>query len=154
GLLPDNALNINLRNRVVPYTVQASTFETPSANSELVPNSQGEYDIIQHMAKIPAQITLRELLRRSPSHQEAMFKFLQKVNVSEDLSPASLVQAIMNLHVAPFIVFYNGEWAPKECRSLPLCISIFLNGIVVESTLLDSGASINVCPIRTFEKLE
>src|SRR5262249_23807751 len=114
----------------------------------------GEYDILQHMAKIPAQITLRELLRRSPSHQEAMFKFLQGINVSEDLPPASLVQAIMSLCVTPSIVFYNEEWAPKECRSLPLCILIFLNGIVVESALLDSRASINVCPIRTFEKLE
>src|SRR5262249_8953345 len=150
---PASALNINLRNRVIPRAVQAPTFENPSASSELAPNPQGEYDIIQHLAKIPAMISLRELLKRSPSHQEAMFKFLQGINVHEDLSPDSLAQAVMSLCTAPSIVFYNNEWAPKECQSLPLCISIYLNGIVVESALLDSGASINVCPIGTFEKL-
>src|SRR5262249_162256 len=43
--------------------------------------------------------------------------------------------------------------APAECRSLPLCISITLNGTLVDSVLVDTGASINVCPSSTFELL-
>jgi len=122
-----------------------------------MPNAQGEYDIIQHLSKTPAKISVKELIERSPSHWQALFKFLQEISVNTDLPPENLTQAILSLSMTknktPPVVFSDEEWAPEECRSLPLCISIALNGIMVDSVLIDTGASINVCPVSTFESL-
>src|SRR5262249_4397826 len=121
---PMEALNINLRNRVVPRTIQAPPVEATSTETPIIPNPQGEYDILQQLAKILAKITIHELIQRSPSHLQTMIKFLQGITVREDLSAAEVAQAIMSLCVAPSIVFHNDEWAPKECQSLPLCLTI------------------------------
>src|SRR5262249_49809412 len=79
------------------------------------------------------------------------------INVTADIPAVELAQAIFSLNTTikktPSVVFSDEEWAPKECRSLPLCISVALNGFMVDSVLVDTGASINVCPFDTFEEL-
>src|SRR5262249_50107518 len=153
----EEAMNIALRNRVIPRAVPQPSSEEPSQDTSVVPNAQGEYDVIQHLSKIPAKVTVKELIEKSPSHWQAIFKFLQSIKVSADLPADNLTQAVLSLNLTksktPSLVFSDEEWAPAECRSLPLCISITLNGTLVDSVLVDTGASINVCPSSTFELL-
>src|SRR5262249_50614600 len=149
----EEALNIALRTKVVPRNVQPPSQEESPPDLEIAPNAQGEYNILQHLSKIPAKITVYELIKRSPSHQDALVKFLQGMTVVENLPVVNLVQALMSLTKTPSLVFSDEEWAPEEHRSMPLCISVALNGLVVDSILIDTGASINVCPFSTLEEL-
>src|SRR5262249_42332732 len=41
------------------------------------------------------------------------------------------------------------ELAAYEHRSLPLCIAFAYKGTLVDSTLIDTRASVNVCPLST-----
>ncbi|MQL80350.1 hypothetical protein Taro_012781 [Colocasia esculenta] len=95
----------------------------------------------------------QELIRRSPSHQFTLLQFLQKIMVNDDLPPSGVTGAILSLTQGPSISFSDKDLAAPECRSLPLCLTINLNGISVDSTLIDTGASINVCPMKTLEQL-
>jgi len=86
-----------------------------------VPNAQGEYDIIQHLSKTPSKISVKELIERSPSHCQALLKFLQEISVSVDLPAENLTQAILSLSMTknktPPVVFSDEEWAPEEKES-------------------------------------
>src|SRR5262249_40820287 len=129
----------------------------PPPEPSLVPNAQGEYGILQHLSKTPAKITVLELIEKSPLHRETILKFLQGINVSADIPAASLAQAILSLNTTikktPSVVFSDEEWAPEEGHSFSLCISVALNDTMIYSVLIDTGASINVCPAETFETL-
>jgi len=126
-------------------------------DTSVVPNARGECDILQHLSKTPAKITVLELMEKSPSHRDTILRFLQGINVSADIPVASLAQAILSLSMTknktPPVVFSDEEWALEECRSLPLCISVALNDTMVDSVMIDTGASINVCPVNTFQSL-
>src|SRR5262249_50281522 len=121
----EEAMNIALRNRVIPRAAPQTSSEEPSQDTSVVPNAQGEYDIIQHLSKIPARVTVKELIEKSPSHWQAIFKFLQSIKVSANLPADNLTEAILSLNLTkgktPSVVFSDEEWAPEECRSLPLC---------------------------------
>src|SRR5262249_47050915 len=95
------------------------------------------------------KITILDLIRRSRSHQEEMYKFLQKVMVDENLPPEKIVGALLTFHSGPFIIFSDEELAPPEYRTLPLCITFSFSGTLVDSTLIDMGASVIVCPLST-----
>jgi len=41
------------------------------------------------------------------------------------------------------------ELVPYELRILPLCIAFAFKGTLVDSTLIDTGASVNVCLLST-----
>ncbi|MQM03768.1 hypothetical protein Taro_036554 [Colocasia esculenta] len=73
--------------------------------------------------------------------------------VNDDLPPSGVTNAILSLTQGPSISFSDKDLAPPECRSLPLCLTINLNGVSVDSTLIDTGASNNVCPMKTLKQL-
>ena len=69
--------------------------------------------------------------------------------VNDDISPEQVSTAIMTVTKGPMISFFDEDLALVESRSLPLCLTIVINNTLVDSTLVDTGASINVCPIST-----
>ncbi|MQM04391.1 hypothetical protein Taro_037188 [Colocasia esculenta] len=67
--------------------------------------------------------------------------------------PGGVTGAILSLTQGPSISFSDKDLATPECRSLPLCLTINLNGVSGDSTLIDTGASINVCLMKTLKQL-
>src|SRR5262249_35480668 len=124
---------------------QANTAEPTEAEEE--PTSM--YDLLKQLDQTPAKITILDLIRRSRSHQEEMYKFLQRVMVDESLPPERIIGALLTFHNGPLITFSDEELAPRELRTLPLCIVFAFNGTLVDSTLIDTRASVNVCPLST-----
>src|SRR5262249_6413532 len=98
-------------------------------------------DLLKQLDQTPAKITILDLIRRSKSHQEEMYKFLQKIMVDENLPPERVIGALLTFHNGPFIIFSDEELAPQEYRTLPLCIIFSFNGTLVDSTLINTGAS-------------
>ncbi|MQL86090.1 hypothetical protein Taro_018617 [Colocasia esculenta] len=73
--------------------------------------------------------------------------------VNDDLPPSGVTNGILSLTHGPSISFSDKDLAAPECRSLPLYLTINLNGVSVDSTLIDTEASINVCPMKTLKQL-
>ena len=72
----------------------------------------------------------------------------------DDSLPASdVTYAILSVTYGPMIAFTDMDLAPKESRSLPLCLTVTLNGVRVDSTLIDYEASVNVCPSLTLKRI-
>src|SRR5262249_49576445 len=121
--------------RRYPQQPQPQANAAESAEAEEEPISV--YDLLKQLDQTPANITILDLIRRSRSHQEEMYKFLQKVMVDENLPPERIVGALLTFQSGPFITFYDEELAPPEYRTLPLCIVFSFNGTPVDSTLID-----------------
>ncbi|MQL97690.1 hypothetical protein Taro_030386 [Colocasia esculenta] len=107
------------------------------------------YDILKHLDHVPAKISILELIKKSKEHQEALRNFLQKVVVNEDMMADKLPSALAMVTRGPAITFAESELAPPEARRLPLCVTLVINHIAVGAALVDTGASINVCPLST-----
>ncbi|MQL68985.1 hypothetical protein Taro_001269, partial [Colocasia esculenta] len=107
------------------------------------------YDILKHLDHVPAKISILELIKKSKEHQEALRNFLQKVVVNEDMMADKLPSALAMVTRGPAITFAESELAPPEARRLPLCVTLVINHIAVGVALVDTGASINVCPLST-----
>ncbi|MQM00555.1 hypothetical protein Taro_033293, partial [Colocasia esculenta] len=141
---------VTLRNRIVPPPPRPSHDEEDNGPPPLAGT---EYDILQHLDKTPARVSILELIWRSPSHQSTLLQFLQKIMVNDDLPPSGVTNAILCLTQGPSISFSDKDLVTPECRSLPLCLTVNLNGVSVDSTLIDTGASIHVCPVKTLKQL-
>ncbi|MQL86317.1 hypothetical protein Taro_018857, partial [Colocasia esculenta] len=107
------------------------------------------YNILKHLDHVPAKISILELIKKFKEHQEALRNFLQSVVVNEDMMADKLPSALAMVTRRPAITFTESELAPPEARRLPLCVTLVINHIAVGAALVDTGASINVCPLST-----
>ncbi|MQM20914.1 hypothetical protein Taro_053944, partial [Colocasia esculenta] len=143
-------VHVTIRNQIVPPPLWLSQDEEDNGPP---PPAGTEYDILQHLDKTPTRVSILELIQRSPSHQSTLLQFLHKIMVNDDLPPGGVTNVILSLTHGPSISFSDKDLAAPECRSLPLCLTINLNGVSVDSTLIDTGASINVCSMKTLKQL-
>ncbi|MQM03756.1 hypothetical protein Taro_036542 [Colocasia esculenta] len=134
-------VHVTHRNQIVPPLPRPSQDEEDNGPP---PHAGTEYDILQHLDKTPARVSILELIRRSPSHQSTLLQFLQKIMVNDGLPPSRVTNAILSLNQGPSISFPDKDLVAPECRSLPLCLTITLNEVSVDSTLINTGASINM----------
>lgn len=142
-------MNVTLGNRIIPLSQRQSQLKEV-VNAQVPPT---EYDILQHLDRTLARVSILELIKKSPSHQSTLLQFLQNIMVNEDLPTSGVTKAIMALTCGPSISFSDKDLAPPESRSLPQCLTVTLNEVKVDSTLIDTGASINVCPMKIIQKI-
>ncbi|MQL89101.1 hypothetical protein Taro_021683, partial [Colocasia esculenta] len=116
---------------------------------EIDPAPGTQYDILKHLDQTPAKISILELIKRSQTHQDALRAFLQRVMVSEDMNPDNLPSVLSIVNRGPTITFSDGELAALKARKMPLCVTLTINKVAVDAALVDTGASINVCPLST-----
>src|SRR5262249_47521451 len=109
------------------------------------------YDLLKHLDQIPAKITILELIRKSKAHQDIVLDFFRKIFVNENILPERIISTLFSYNNGPLITFSDEELAPYELRSLPLCIEFGHNGTMVNSTLIDTGASVNIFPLSTMK---
>ncbi|MQM06365.1 hypothetical protein Taro_039186 [Colocasia esculenta] len=116
---------------------------------EIDPVLGTQYDILKHLDQTPAKISILELIKRSQTHQDALRAFLQRVMVSEDMNPDNLPSVLSIVNKGPTITFSDGELAAPEARKMPLCVTLTINKVAIDVALVDTRASINVCPLST-----
>src|SRR5262249_18747216 len=95
--------------RRYPQTQQSQVDPAEPTEDEEEPVSM--YDLLKQLDQTPAKITILDLIRRSRSHQEEMYKFLQRVMVDESLPPERIIGAILTFHNGPLITFSDEELA-------------------------------------------
>nr|XP_023872982.1 uncharacterized protein LOC111985560 [Quercus suber] len=118
-----------VRNKVI--TKEAEEFLKIIRNSE--------YDVIQQLNKLPAQISILELLLSSDVH---------RVTESSFEGMVSMVLATNQ------ISFTNDEPPPKgREHTLPMHIMVKCKDMIVSRVLIDNRSALNVYPMSTIESL-
>ncbi|MQL68811.1 hypothetical protein Taro_001101 [Colocasia esculenta] len=129
--------------------IQQTSTQQQQDMEEVEPVPGTQYDILKHLDQTPAKISILELIKRSQTHQDALKAFLQRVMVSEDMNPDNLPSVLSIVNKGPTITFSDGELAAPEARKMPLCVTLTINKVAIDASLVDTGASINVCPLNT-----
>ena len=111
--------------------IQPTVFP-PDPNSLLNnPDQSSSYDILQHINRTPAQISILELIKKSRSHQEVLSQFFQKVTILENLAAKQISSVLMSLSPTPIISFYEHELVLKEIRNLPVCVTLLIRRVSI-----------------------
>ncbi|KAJ8615568.1 hypothetical protein MRB53_034940 [Persea americana] len=105
-----------------------------------------------------SQPTVFELINATSRHQRQLLDAIQRMEVPENITLEQLAQTIASvasLGKPPPITFTEEELEkiPPEVRTSHLCLTVVLAGYKVNRALVDIGASLNICPVHTFQSL-
>ncbi|KAL5133311.1 Ribonuclease HI [Glycine soja] len=104
--------------------------------------------------KIPARVSLLELLMSSEPHRALLVKVLNEAHVAQDISVEGFRGLINNITANNYLAFAEEE-IPAEGRghNRALHISVKCIDHVMAKVLIDNNSSLNVMPKSTLEKL-
>lgn len=108
------------------------------------PTSQ--YNLIEHLGKTPAQISILELLRLSPEHKAILDKALATTTVPIDLHVdqfQAMVGHITSAHTVTFTE--NDDSSLRQPYNATLHIDVLIHNIKIKRVLIDKGAGLNMC---------
>jgi len=115
---------------------------------------QSEYKVVEQLKRMPARISLLELLMHSISHRKMLMKILSKAHVDQNISLDKFEGIVGNITTNNYLTFTDDE-IPTEGRghNKALHVSVKCLDHVMARVLIDNGSSLNVMPRSTLEKL-
>ncbi|XXG85609.1 hypothetical protein AAC387_Pa11g0656 [Persea americana] len=113
-----------------------------------------EYDLPQ----IPAKVSVLDLIKTSPKHHQQLLVAITRLQIPEGTTPEELRTSISALALGasfPAITFTEEELKeiPPEARTSPLHLTVKITGKEMSGALVDTGASLNICPLKTYKAL-
>jgi len=119
---------------------------------EVIRNS--EYSVIQHLNKLPAQISILTLLLSSNVHHKALLKVLKETCVPTSATKSAFEVMVSIVLATSQVSFTNDELSPKgRNHTLPMHIIAKCEDMIIARVLIDNGSALNVCPMSTLECL-
>ncbi|XP_052736650.1 uncharacterized protein LOC128197859 [Vigna angularis] len=115
---------------------------------------QSEYKVVEQLKRMPARISLLELLMHSTSHRKLLMKVLSEAHVEHGISLNKFEGIVGNIIANNYLTFTDEE-IPTEGRghNKALHVSVKCLDHVIARVLVDNGSSLNVMPKSTLEKL-
>ena len=115
---------------------------------------QSEYKVVDQLNRMPARISLLELLMHSTSHQKLLMKILSEAHVEQDISLGKFEGIVSHITANNYLTFTKDE-IPLEGRghNKALHISVKCMNYAIVRVLIDNGSSLNVMPKTTLDKL-
>ncbi|XP_017428581.2 uncharacterized protein LOC108336620 [Vigna angularis] len=115
---------------------------------------QSEYKVVEQLNRMPARISLLELLMHSASHRKLLMKILSEAHVEQGISLNKFEGIVGNIVANNYLTFTDEE-IPTEGRghNKALHVSVKCLDHVIARVLVDNGSSLNVMPKATLEKL-
>ncbi|RDX93921.1 hypothetical protein CR513_23758, partial [Mucuna pruriens] len=113
-----------------------------------------EYELLDHLNKTSARISLLSLLLNSKSHHNLLLKILKEAHVAPDITTEKFGGIVSNLTSTRRLTFLDEE-IPTEGRqhNQPLHIAVKCGTYMITRVLIDNGSSLNVLPKATLDKL-
>jgi len=110
--------------------------------------------VVDQLNRIPARISLLELLMYSTSHRKLLMKILNRAHVERDISLDQFEGIISHITANDYLTFTEEE-IPTERRghNKALHISVKCMDHVLARVLIDNGLSLNVMPKTILDKL-
>jgi hypothetical protein len=103
---------------------------------------------------VKADISIWDLIHTSAEHRRAFLKVFQDAHVAPEISPDSLGELVGMISAPQALTFSSHDLsAAGTDHNLPLHITVQYKDFRVPLTMVDDGAGVNVCPLRTALKL-
>jgi len=115
---------------------------------------QSEYKVVDQLNRMPAKVSLLELLMHSNSHRKLLMKILSGAHVEQDISLDKFEGIVSHITANNYLSFTEDE-IPSEGRrhNKALHISVKCMDHFISRVLIDNGSSLNVMPKTTLNKL-
>ncbi|XP_070013411.1 uncharacterized protein [Nicotiana sylvestris] len=114
-----------------------------------------EYSVINHLKKIPAQISILSLLQNLEAHKNALIKVLNEPYVPNNITGgemANMVGQVLEIHK---IIFHEDELPPEGLNhNRALHITVQFEDKFIARVLVDGGSSLNIFPLDTLKMLD
>ena len=109
--------------------------------------------MLRQLKKIPAQVSIWELLCLSQEYGKAMVEALGRIIVPADAEPVEVIGSVQKQDKQALI--FTEEELPKEGRGhkRALFIRAEVKGKKTSCVMVDDGSSINVFPLKIMPKL-
>ena len=109
-----------------------------------------EYDVIAHLRRIPARLSVYEALQLSKEARDALINAL----VNENIRATYLAQQAEILECSETVTFTDDDMMLGEkLHNRPLFVSGDLAGERIGRILLDPGSAVNILPLKTLERV-
>ncbi|XP_030443301.2 uncharacterized protein LOC115665583 [Syzygium oleosum] len=113
-----------------------------------------EFDVVNQLRKMPAQISLMDLFKSSKKHKNALFKILNEVHVPETINDTQLEEFVGSILLKDQISFADEDFPPGgRNHTKALFISVKCRDRMVARVLIDNGSALNICPLATLRRL-
>ena len=115
---------------------------------------QSEYKVVDQLNRMPAKVSLLELLMHSDSHRKLLMKILSGAYVDQEISLDKFEEIVSHITANNYLTFIEEE-LPSEGRghNKALHISVKCMNHFISRVLIDNGSSLNVMPKATLNKL-
>ncbi|KAK9016080.1 hypothetical protein V6N11_007163 [Hibiscus sabdariffa] len=113
-----------------------------------------EYDVVEQLKKLPARISILELLLSSEKHRDALLKVLNQTFVPNDITINKLDRIVNHIAADNYITFTDDEIPEGGMGSTKaLNITTQCKGYILPGVLIDNGSALNVLPMMTLQRL-
>ncbi|XP_027182027.1 uncharacterized protein LOC113780423 [Coffea eugenioides] len=115
---------------------------------------RSEYNVVEQLNKMPAQISILDLLFSSDLHRDALLEVLTKARIPKDISVDNFSHIVGNVLTAKQITFSDEELpAEGTGHNKALYVAVRCNEKMLSKVLIDNGSALNICPCSTLVKL-
>jgi hypothetical protein len=110
--------------------------------------------VAEQLKKIPAQISIVDLLITSEHHREQMIEVMQKAHVKDYFTPERLADLVGQI-MAPRVITFSDDEIPADgtTHTHPLSILVSCRAQIVPAVLIDNGSGLNVCTLSSVKAL-
>ena len=115
---------------------------------------QSEYKVVDQLNRMPARISLLELLMHFVTHRKLLMKILSGAHVEQDLSLDKFEGIVSHITTNDYLTFTEEE-IPVEGRGHNKALHILVKCMdyILARVLIDNDSSLNVMPKATLDKL-
>ncbi|XP_071909679.1 uncharacterized protein [Coffea arabica] len=115
---------------------------------------KSEYKVVEQLDKMPAQISMLNLLLTSELHREALVKVLTEAQVPKNIPIDKFANVVEHVLASSRISFSDEDLTAEGIgHNKALYISVRCNGKLLPKVLIDNGSALNICPWNTLVKL-
>ncbi|CAN1132462.1 hypothetical protein LINPERHAP2_LOCUS7036, partial [Linum perenne] len=115
---------------------------------------QSEFKVIEQLNRMPARISLLDLMMASEPHRLALLKVLNQAHFCQNIS-VERMGGVVNAVLTVGRITFNDDELPPEGKehTKALHISVRCKEFVVARALIDNGSALNVIPKSTLNRL-
>ena len=111
------------------------------------PNAQ--YNIIEHLGNMSAQISILDLLCTSPIYREILDSALHESHVPIDINATEFRNLVGHLSTPCALSFKTSDIPKVEPdHTLPLRITIMVSNFSIKRVMIDNGSALNICTLK------
>ncbi|XP_027065115.1 uncharacterized protein [Coffea arabica] len=115
---------------------------------------KNEYKVVEQLDKMPAQVSILNLLLTSELHREALLKVLTEAQVPKNIPVDKFTHVVKHVLASNQISFSDEDLTLDGIgHNKALYISVRCNGKLLPRVLIDNGSVLNICPWSTLVKL-